>query len=207
MAKFFFSPRRRRRRRKEQRERKKLTPSFASFPVLFPIKSPPGVFLRKNVVAVAGRALKANITSLGPKVLPWGELLKAARDKSYVPDFKKAFEHFLLHTGGRGVIDELESSLGLTSELAAPSKETLARFGNTSAASTWYILANIEHRRGVKKGDRVWQLGFGGGFKCNSACWKARSTQSDKHSCWEEYPGDTDAEPATAKAATIAAAH
>ena len=140
-------------------------------------------------------------------MLPWGELLKAARDKSYVPDFKKAFEHFLLHTGGRGVIDELESSLGLSSDLAAPSKETLARFGNTSAASTWYILANIEHRRGVKKGDRVWQLGFGGGFKCNSACWKARTSQSDKHSCWEEYPGDTDAEPATAKAATIAAAH
>ena len=146
-----------------------------------------GVFLRKNVVEVAGRALKANITALGPRVLPVTELLKCARNKAYVPDFKKAFEHFLLHTGGRGVIDELEKALGLTPELAAPSKDTLFRFGNTSAASTWYILANIEHMQGVKKGDRVWQLGFGGGFKCNSACWKAIKSQRSAHPCWEAY--------------------
>jgi 3-ketoacyl-CoA synthase len=146
-----------------------------------------GVFLRKNVVEVAGRSLKENVTRLAPRVLPWSELIKCARDKSYVPDFKKAFEHFLLHTGGRGVIDELEKALGLTPELAAPSKDTLFRFGNTSAASTWYILANIEHMKGVKKGDRVWQLGFGGGFKCNSACWKALKTQRSIHPCWEAY--------------------
>jgi 3-ketoacyl-CoA synthase len=99
----------------------------------------------------------------------------------------QAFEHFLLHTGGRGVIDELEKALGLTEALAKPSKDTLFRFGNTSAASTWYILANIEHTAGVKKGDRVWQLGFGGGFKCNSACWKALKTQRSAHPCWEAY--------------------
>ena len=57
--------------------------------------------------------------------------------KGYVPDFKKAFEHFLLHTGGRGVIDELEDNLRLTPKMAMPSKDTLCRFGNTSAASTW----------------------------------------------------------------------
>jgi len=48
-----------------------------------------GVFLKKNVVEVAGKALKENITALGPRVLPVGELIKCARDKSYVPDFKK----------------------------------------------------------------------------------------------------------------------
>ena len=146
-----------------------------------------GVFLRKNVVEVAGKALKENITALGPRVLPITELIKCARDKSYVPDFTKAFEHFLLHTGGRGVIDELQKALSLAPELAAPSKDTLYRFGNTSAASTWYILANIEHFKGVKKGDRVWQLGFGGGFKCNSACWKATRAQRSAHPCWEAY--------------------
>lgn len=73
--------------------------------------------------------------------------------------FSKAFQHVLLHTGGRGTLDNLEINLGLTAEQALPSKDTLYRFGNTSAASTWYILAGIEHNAGVKKGDRVWQLG------------------------------------------------
>lgn len=37
----------------------------------------------------------------------------------------------------------------------------------------------------MKRGDRIWQLGFGGGFKCNSAVWKARRNISDQHPCWE----------------------
>jgi 3-ketoacyl-CoA synthase len=146
-----------------------------------------GVFLRKNVVAVAGRALKANITRLAPLVLPWSELVKCARDKAYAPDFSKAFAHFLLHTGGRGVIDELEAALNLSPALAQPSKDTLERFGNTSAASTWYILANLEHAGSIKKGDKIWQLGFGGGFKCNSAVWKARRNVTQAHDCWQPY--------------------
>lgn len=80
-------------------------------------------------------------------------------NKKYQPKFSKAIQHFLLHTGGRGVIEELEESLKLTPEQAQPAKDTLYRFGNTSAASTWYILAGIESKLGICKGDRIWQLG------------------------------------------------
>jgi 3-ketoacyl-CoA synthase len=34
-----------------------------------------GVFLRRNVVNVAGRALKYNLTCLGPLVLPYSQLV------------------------------------------------------------------------------------------------------------------------------------
>ena len=37
----------------------------------------------------------------------------AVKVKPYVPDFKLALEHFCIHVGGRGVLDELERSLGL----------------------------------------------------------------------------------------------
>lgn len=62
---------------------------------------------------------------------------KVVMNKAYTPKFNKAFEHFLLHTGGRAVIDEMEEKLSLTPAQCQPSKDALYRFGNTSAASTW----------------------------------------------------------------------
>ena len=47
-----------------------------------------------------------------------------------------------------------------------------------------YILANIESTKGVKAGERIWQIGFGSGFKCNSAVWKALRTINTPHPAW-----------------------
>ena len=58
--------------------------------------------------------------------------------KAYVPDFRQAFDHFCLHTGGRGVLDELEKSLKLTPEDMEPSRRTLHAWGNISVASVWW---------------------------------------------------------------------
>ena len=107
-----------------------------------------------------------------------------ATDPAYVPSFSTAFEHFLIHTGGRGVLDDLEKTLRLSEKHMVPSRATLHRFGNTSAASTWYILSHIEHYGRMSKGDRVFQLGFGGGFKANSAAWVARRAIKQSHTCW-----------------------
>jgi len=144
---------------------------------------------------VAGRALKHNLTTLGPLILPVRELAKvvvttAARSvckvlkkkgicdwevNVHTPDFKKAVQHFCIHAGGRAVIDGIKANLKLSDKQVEPSVSTLYNYGNTSSSSIWYELAFIEKNNPgslpLNRGDRILQLAFGSGFKCNSAVW------------------------------------
>uniref|UniRef100_A0ACD5VI57 Uncharacterized protein n=1 Tax=Avena sativa TaxID=4498 RepID=A0ACD5VI57_AVESA len=144
-----------------------------------------GINLNKDLMDIAGDSLRANITAIGPLVLPAREQLMFAFSfiarrligtrviKPYIPNFSTAFEHLCIHAGGRAVIDELQRSLGLSDQQVEASRMTLHRFGNTSSSSLWYELAYIEAKQGrMRKGDRVWMIGFGSGFKCNSAAWE-----------------------------------
>ncbi|KAF9620007.1 hypothetical protein IFM89_010623 [Coptis chinensis] len=168
-----------------------------------------GILLSPSLLQVASSALRINITKLGPLVLPYTEQLQYGwsiicrkfwvsqkRKDVYAPDFKKAFQHFCIHAGGRAVIDAMEDSLSLCDEDGEPSRMTLYRFGNTSSSSLWYELAYLEAKGRVKRGDRVWQIGFGSGFKCNSAVWKCVSDlDPDTKNAWSDrihlYPVDS----------------
>ena len=77
---------------------------------------------------------------------PFHAQAKAVLDKDYVPNFKTAFDHFLVHTGGRAVIEEVEKKLRLDPADVQPSKETLFRYGNTCCAAVFYVLTNMEAR-------------------------------------------------------------
>ncbi|ERN02947.1 hypothetical protein AMTRI_Chr04g249870 [Amborella trichopoda] len=163
-----------------------------------------GIALSKDLMTIAGEALKSNITTMGPLVLPASEQLLFLLSligrkifnpkwKPYIPDFKQAFEHFCIHAGGRAVVDELEKNLQLSAQHVEASRMTLHRFGNTSSSSLWYEMSYIESKGRMKKGNRVWQIAFGSGFKCNSAIWKCnRSIKPETDSPWadciDQYP-------------------
>lgn len=56
-----------------------------------------------------------------------------------------------------------------------------------------YVLANIETQRGLTRGDRVWQIAFGSGFKCNSAVWRALRSTNEQHDAWVNVKVSDDA--------------
>jgi len=162
-----------------------------------------GVALSKEIVQVAGRAMKRNFLQLGPHVLPLREQLKVlvntcaqgslpflkkmgipyfkeATVPSYMPNFARGIEHFCIHAGGRAVIEGVQRSLNLTAEQVAPSMQTLEEFGNTSSSSIWYEAEWVERHGNLKRGDRMLQIAFGSGFKCNSAVWIALNVDHAK---------------------------
>ncbi|EAY87408.1 hypothetical protein OsI_08814 [Oryza sativa Indica Group] len=121
-----------------------------------------GINLSKDLMSIAGDALKANITAMGPLVLPASEQLLFA--------------------------------LSFMARKVEASRMTLHRFGNTSSSSLWYELAYVEAKGRMRKGDRVWMIGFGSGFKCNSAAWEcirpAANADGPWATCIHRYPVD-----------------
>lgn len=161
-----------------------------------------GISVSKDLLNVGGHALKANITTLGPLVLPVSEHFhfftslffrnkkpnsKKSNSTPYIPNLKLAFEHICILATSKKVLDEIQKNLELTEEYMEASRKTLERFGNTSSSSVWYELAYLEANAKVKRGDRIWQIAFGSGFKCNSVVWKAlRSVKRPMNSPWFE---------------------
>lgn len=173
-----------------------------------------GIKISKDLIEIGGEALKTNITTLGPLVLPFSEQLiffatlvwrnlfgggksdknSSSSNKPYIPNYKLAFEHFCVHAASKAILDELQKNLELSDKNMEASRMTLHRFGNTSSSSIWYELAYMEAKEKVKRGDRVWQLAFGSGFKCNSAVWRSmrRVTKPSSRNPWldciDAYP-------------------
>jgi 3-ketoacyl-CoA synthase len=145
-----------------------------------------GVRLSKDIVKVAGRAMEKNFTTLGPYVLSFSEQFKTIfwmamkviakqlqmeKVTPYVPDFKRGIDHFCIHAGGRAVIDGIAKNLNLSDDLVQPSRHTLHTYGNTSSSSIWYEMDYVRKNMKLRSGQRVLQVAFGSGFKCNSAVW------------------------------------
>ncbi|XP_057957742.1 3-ketoacyl-CoA synthase 10 [Malania oleifera] len=184
-----------------------------------------GLKVSRDLMEIGGDALKTNITTLGPLVLPFSEQLLffvtlvwrhlfgggggggggsttsssfpgqfLTTTKPYIPDYKLAFEHFCVHAASKTVLDELQRNLELSEGNMEASRVTLHRFGNTSSSSIWYELAYLEAKERVRRGDRVWQLAFGSGFKCNSLVWRSMrrirrpASRNPWLDCIDRYP-------------------
>nr|XP_043620229.1 3-ketoacyl-CoA synthase 20-like [Erigeron canadensis] len=158
-----------------------------------------GVTINKDLLAAAIATIKPNVTTVGYLILPVKEklfylvtyitriLIPLVKISQYIPNYSTSVDHFLPHVGGKPVLDELQKTLGFSEEDMEASRMTLYRYGNTSSSSIWYELAYVEAKGWVKKGNRVWQIAFGSGFKCNSVIWQATKTvDHDDHNPWTD---------------------
>ncbi|KAI3460918.1 hypothetical protein Pfo_017581 [Paulownia fortunei] len=165
-----------------------------------------GVTINKDLLVAAILAIEQNLKTLGLLILPLSEQLlfvksyfirrlNLAKIQPHTPKFNRCVQHFLPHVGGKPVLEELQKNLGFSDADMEASIMTLHRFGNTSSSSVWYELAYAEAKGRVKKGDRVWHIAFGSGFKCSSVIWRAlRDVEVDDKNPWiseiDDYPVD-----------------
>jgi predicted naringenin-chalcone synthase len=74
-----------------------------------------------------------------------------------------AIDHWIVHPGGRGIIDGVQKGLGLSDEDVAISRDVLARFGNMGTPSSFYVLRETIARRAPQPGERGLMVTIGPG--------------------------------------------
>jgi alkylresorcinol/alkylpyrone synthase len=89
--------------------------------------------------------------------------------------------HFLLHPGGRKIIDGFEASFGLTRGELASTRDVLKRHGNLSSATVLFVLDDHLRAGHGQRGDLGLLVAFGPGFGCESLLlrWGPRVTKED----------------------------
>ncbi|NYI68884.1 putative naringenin-chalcone synthase [Spelaeicoccus albus] len=77
-------------------------------------------------------------------------------------------DRWAIHPGGRSILDKVESTLNLSADQLAPSRQVLRDYGNMSSATVLYILAHIL-RQPASAPERVCAMAFGPGLTVESA--------------------------------------
>ena len=76
---------------------------------------------------------------------------------------------WLLHPGGRKVIDRVQESLGLTNDEVALSRRVLRNYGNMSSPTVLFVLHELMQANAARPGDRGVLLALGPGLAAEAA--------------------------------------
>jgi predicted naringenin-chalcone synthase len=74
-----------------------------------------------------------------------------------------SIDHWLLHPGGRGILEGAQRGLGLSDDQVAASAKVLREYGNTGTASSFFVLRETERMRGPQPDDLGLLISIGPG--------------------------------------------
>jgi predicted naringenin-chalcone synthase len=77
---------------------------------------------------------------------------------------RDSIRHWVLHPGGRAILDALQNGLHLDDDAMAPSRAVLKNYGNMSSASILFVMKELLATRTIAKDDYVCAIAFGPGL-------------------------------------------
>jgi polyketide synthase Type III len=77
--------------------------------------------------------------------------------------------HWVLHSGGRKVIDRMQNDLGLRPEQVKHTKVVLRNFGNMSSPTVLFVLREVMQKENPQKGEYGLMLALGPGLSIEAA--------------------------------------
>lgn len=81
---------------------------------------------------------------------------------------KSDVAHWILHSGGSKVLDQIQKVLGLTDQQVFPSRQVLKNFGNISSPTVLYVLHEIlKTSPSPQSGEIGLMIAFGAGFSAH----------------------------------------
>ncbi|MGD1045017.1 MAG: type III polyketide synthase [Bacteroidota bacterium] len=72
--------------------------------------------------------------------------------------------HWVLHPGGRVILDALQVGLNVSDKEMEPSRTVLKNYGNMSSASILFVMKELLATRTIRKGEDVCAIAFGPGL-------------------------------------------
>ncbi|MFQ5844164.1 MAG: type III polyketide synthase, partial [Planctomycetota bacterium] len=87
---------------------------------------------------------------------------------------REPIRHWVVHPGGRAVLEEVGRALGLTPDRLADSYAVLRACGNMSSPSVLFVLRSLLGRDGAQPGEHGVCLSFGAGFTAQAALFRVR---------------------------------
>ena len=126
------------------------------------------VHLQETIPQVASQGIQEALRPLIRRnLVSWRQKLAYVIDRK-TPHWQKNVDYFVLHTAGNKILKGIKQNLGLSDRQTDHNFSCFQKYGNTSSASIYYSLKELEASEGLSQGDRLLFLAYGSGFmaKC-----------------------------------------
>jgi 3-ketoacyl-CoA synthase len=120
--------------------------------------------LKETILQVAGEGIREALDPLVRRRLVSLPQRAASLVNRQQPRWQRNVDYVVLHTAGNKILDGLKTTLGLSESQTAHNSEAFRKYGNTSSASVYYSLRELETSNALRRGDRLLFLAFGSGF-------------------------------------------